>query len=82
MCVCALHCAQLLHNTAHNRADNFPSYSPDNHHCSDDVYLREGGDRKEETERIWPVKNLHKLFPRIVVFKQWIKKIKQQRSPG
>jgi len=32
------------HNTAQNRPDNFPSYSPDNHHCSDDVYLREGGD--------------------------------------
>ena len=26
-----------------NRPDNFFSYSPDNHHCSDDVYLREGG---------------------------------------
>jgi len=24
------------------KTDNFPSYPPDNHHCSDDVYLREG----------------------------------------
>jgi len=38
MCV---HCT--VHNTAQNRPDNFPSYPPDNHHCSDDVYLREGG---------------------------------------
>ena len=48
-----------MHNIAQNRPDNFPSYPPDNHHCSDhrssgdclegktesdDVYLREGGD--------------------------------------
>ena len=32
-----------VHNTAQNRPDNFSSYPPDNHHCSDDVYLREGG---------------------------------------
>jgi len=38
--VCVLHCAQ---NTAENRPDNFPSYPPVNHYCSDDVYLREGG---------------------------------------
>jgi len=31
------------HNIAQNRPDNFPSYPPDNHHCSDDVYLREEG---------------------------------------
>jgi len=43
MCVCALHCAQLLHTILHKTPDNFPSYSPDNHHCSDDVYLRKGG---------------------------------------
>jgi len=39
--VCVLHCAQLLHTVLH-RTD-FSSYPPDNHHCSDDVYLREGG---------------------------------------
>jgi len=39
--MCASHCAQLLHTILH-RIDNFPSYPPDNHHCSDDVYLREG----------------------------------------
>ena len=41
--VCAVHCVQLLHTTAQNRPDNFPSCPPDNHHCSDDVYLRERG---------------------------------------
>jgi len=29
---------------AQNRPDNFPSYPPDNHNCSDDVCLRDGGD--------------------------------------
>ena len=33
------------HNIAQNRPDNFPSYPSDNHHCSDDVNLREGGKR-------------------------------------
>jgi len=43
--VCALHCAQLLHTILH-RTDLIisPSYPPDNHHCSDDVCLREGGE--------------------------------------
>ena len=44
MYVCASHCAQLLHTILHKTGpDSFPSYPPDNHHCSDDVYLREGG---------------------------------------
>ena len=41
--VCASHCAQLLHTILHRRPDSFPPYPPDNHHYSDDVYLREGG---------------------------------------
>jgi len=36
-------CTIVAHNIAQNRPDNFPSYPPDNHYCSDDVYLREGG---------------------------------------
>jgi len=32
-------CRIVVHNTAQNRTDNFPSYPPDNHHSSDDVYL-------------------------------------------
>jgi len=36
-------CTIVVHNIAQNRADNYPSYPPDNQHCSDDVYLREGG---------------------------------------
>jgi len=35
-------CTIVAHNIAQNRPDNFPPYPPDNHHCSDDVYLREG----------------------------------------
>jgi len=42
MCVCTALCTIAAHNTAQNRPDNFPSYPPDSHHCSDDVCLREG----------------------------------------
>ena len=33
----------MAHNIAQNRRDSFPPYPPDDHHNSDDVYLREGG---------------------------------------
>ena len=42
ICVCIALCTIVAHNTAHSRPDNFPSYPPDNHHCSDDVCSREG----------------------------------------
>ena len=42
ICVCTALCTTVAHNTAQNRPDNFCSYPPHNHHCSDDVYLREG----------------------------------------
>ena len=44
ICVCTVLCTIIVaHNIAQNRPDNFPSYPPDNHHCSDDVHLRKGG---------------------------------------
>ena len=43
ICVCSSLCTTVAHNIAQNRHDNFPSCPPDNHHCSDDVYLRERG---------------------------------------
>jgi len=42
ICVCIALCTIVAHNIAQNRPDSFPSYSPDNHHCSDEVYSREG----------------------------------------
>jgi len=42
ICVCIALRTTVAHNIAQNRPDNFPSYAPDNHHCSDDVYLSEG----------------------------------------
>jgi len=42
MCVCIALRTIVAHNIAQNRPDNFPPYPPDNHHISDDVYLREG----------------------------------------
>jgi len=43
MCVCIALCTIVVHNNAQNRPDSVPPYPPDNHHCSNDVYLREGG---------------------------------------
>jgi len=43
ICVCSSLCTIVAHNIAQNRPDNFPSCPPDNHRCSDDVYLRERG---------------------------------------
>ena len=43
ICVCIALCTFVAHNIAQNRPDSFPPYPPDNHHISDDVYLREGG---------------------------------------
>jgi len=43
MCECIALCTIVAHNIAQNRPDNFPSCPPDNHHCSDYVYLREWG---------------------------------------
>jgi len=43
MCVCIALCTIVAHNIAQNRPDSFPPYPPDDHHCSVDVYLREGG---------------------------------------
>jgi len=43
ICVCIALCTIVAHNIAQNRPDSFPPYPPDNHHYSDDVYLREGG---------------------------------------
>ena len=47
ICVCVALCTFVAHNIAQNRHDTFPPYPLDNHHCSDDVYLREGGDTTE-----------------------------------
>ena len=43
MCVCIALCTIVAHDIAQNRPDSFPPYPPDDHHSSDDVYLREGG---------------------------------------
>ena len=51
MCVCSSLCTIAANNTAQNRPDNFPSCPPDNHQCSDDVYLREGGGETRNNSR-------------------------------
>jgi len=45
--VCIALCTIVAHNIAQNRPDSFPPYPPDDHHSSDDVYLREGGVESE-----------------------------------
>jgi len=54
ICVCIALCTIVAHNIAQNRPDNFPSYPLDDHHCSDDVYLREGGKRDGSQQKIVP----------------------------
>ena len=51
----------VIHNTAQNSSDNFPSYPPDNHHCSDDVYWRARGKliRPENTAILIPTLPQH-----------------------
>jgi len=46
ICVCIALCTIVAHNIAQNRPDSFPPYPTVNQHCSDDVYLREGGTLK------------------------------------
>jgi len=53
ICVYSSLCTIVAHNTAQNRPDNFPSRPPDNHHCSDDVYLRERGDTVWIHNTLW-----------------------------
>jgi len=43
ICVSIALCTIVAHNIAQSRPDSFPPYPPDNHHISDDVYLREEG---------------------------------------
>ena len=52
ICVCIALCTIVSHNIAQNRPDSFPPYPPDDHHIcsSDDVYLREGGERRGESK--------------------------------
>jgi len=49
---CAYHCTFAVNNTAQNSSDNFPSYPPDNHHSSDDIYW------KGQWPRRIPISNL------------------------
>ena len=64
--MCIALCTIVAHNTAQNRPDNFSPYPPDNHHCSDDVYLREGG-RWHQTTAHWPVKVKQRNTPLLPV---------------
>jgi len=68
ICVCIALCTIVAHNIAQNRPDSFPPYPPDNHHCSDDVYLREGGalthtSELNSTDAISPLAILELLIP-------------------
>jgi len=59
ICVCRSLCTIVAHNTAQNRPDNFPSCPPENHHCSDDVYLRKRGFlTRKYTVRVWGLLDL------------------------
>ena len=55
-------CTIVAHNIAQNRPDNFPPYPPDNHHNSDDVYLREGGEMKSKSYMVRKICNAHNVL--------------------
>jgi len=40
ICVCISLCTTVVHNTAQDSSDNFPSCPPGNHHSLDDVHWR------------------------------------------
>ena len=46
--MCIALCTIVAQNTAQNRPDNFLFHPPDNHHCSGDVYLREGSTKPKK----------------------------------
>ena len=59
-----VHCTvynNVAHNIAQNRPDNFPSRPPDNHHCSDAVYLREGGDHTTTVRIVCRALSMHRV---------------------
>ena len=62
ICVCIALCTTVVHNIAQDRPDNFPSYPPDNHHWSNDVYLREGGGFPSQTQTRNKVKSTNCLL--------------------
>ena len=43
LCVCVSLCTTVVHNTAYNSSDYFPSYSPVSHHHLDAIYWRGEG---------------------------------------
>ena len=53
ICVCIALCTIVAHNIAQNRPDSLSPYPPDNHHISDDVYLREGGECVNEAVSVF-----------------------------
>jgi len=59
--VCIALCTIVAHNIAQNRPDSFPPYPPDNHHCSDDVYLKEGGKTKKMRESLVCLDRMHRF---------------------
>jgi len=61
-CVCsAYRCAQLLYTTQHRTVlIIFPSYPPENHHSSDDIY-REDGEKQYAYMLIADNQLIHKL---------------------
>ena len=64
MCMC---CTIAAHNIAQNRPDSFPSYPPDNRHCSNNDYLRQGGTKRGITVHNTTQKSQYPYFLATVV---------------
>ena len=52
MCVRVSLCTTVLHDIVQNSSNNFPSYPPDNHHNSAEVYWRAGGAKNISTQDV------------------------------
>jgi len=78
ICVCITLCTIVAHNIAQNRPDSLTTYPPDNHHCSDDVYLREGGYKQPSIMVNNALIKQHKLMQQITISKS--NKIKVQMT--
>ena len=86
ICVCIALCIIVAHNIAQNRPDNFPSYPPDNHHCYDYVYLREGGvcDLEKPLCGNWKIfhRCTHAESDLCLLFQKWSKSVQDKWPKG
>jgi len=73
-------CTTFAHNTAQNKPDKiFSFFPPDNHHCTDDVYLREWGTTTTTTTTYY---HYHYFFCLMAIYPgNWVSQLPFGLSP-